>query len=90
MTTTTAPTSTKGDRPAPTGIALWWKNNRKVILPPICGVGGFLLFWQLSASLGLTKLAGPMSLFTEERTRDRLFIACRNRPLSRPPRSKNG
>ena len=73
MTTTTAPTSTKGDRPAPTGIALWWKNNRKVILPPICGVGGFLLFWQLSASLGLTKLAGPLSLFTEERTRELLF-----------------
>ena len=73
MTTTTAPTSTKGDRPAPTGIALWWKNKCKVILPPICGVGGFLLFWQLSASLGLTKLAGPLSLFTEERTRELLF-----------------
>ena len=73
MTTSIAPTSTKGDRPAPTGIALWWKNNRKVILPPIFGVGGFLLFWQLSASLGLTKLAGPMSLFTEERTRELLF-----------------
>ncbi len=27
----------------------------------------------LSASLGLTKLAGPLSLFTEERTRDLLF-----------------
>ena len=73
MTTTTAPTSSKGDRPAPTGIALWWKKNRKVILPPIFGVGGFLLFWQLSASLGLTKLAGPLSLFTEERTRELLF-----------------
>ena len=73
MTTSIAPTSTKGDRPEPTGIALWWKKNRKIILPPIFGVGGFLLFWQLSASLGLTKLAGPMSLFTEERTRELLF-----------------
>ena len=73
MTTTIAPTKTQADRPAPNGIALWWKNNRKVILPPIFGVGGFLLFWQLSASLGLTKLAGPMSLFTEERTRELLF-----------------
>ena len=73
MTTSIAPTSTKGDRPEPTGIALWWKKNRKIILPPIFGVGGFLLFWQLSATLGLTKLAGPMSLFTEERTRELLF-----------------
>ena len=73
MTTSIAPTSTKGDRPEPTGIALWWKKNRKIILPPIFGVGGFLLFWQLSASLGLTKLAGPLSLFTEERTRELLF-----------------
>ena len=46
---------------------------RKKILPPLFGIGGFLLFWQLSASLGLTKLAGPLSLFTEERTRDLLF-----------------
>ena len=44
MTTSIAPTSTKGDRPEPSGIALWWKKNRKIILPPIFGVGGFLLF----------------------------------------------
>jgi len=73
MTTSTAPTSSRGDRTAPTGLALWWKNNRKMILPPIFGIGGFLLFWQLSSSLGLTKLAGPLSLFTEERTRELLF-----------------
>jgi bicarbonate transport system permease protein len=54
-------------------VALWWKNNRKGIISPLFGIGGFLLFWQLSASLGLTKLAGPLSLFTEERTRDLLF-----------------
>ena len=73
MTTSTAPTNSRGDRTPPTGIALWWKTNRKLILPPIFGIGGFLLFWQLSASLGLTKLAGPLSLFTEERTRELLF-----------------
>jgi bicarbonate transport system permease protein len=73
MTTSTAPTTSRGDRTPPSGLALWWKNSRKTILPPLFGIGGFLLFWQLSTSLGLTKLAGPLSLFTEERTRDLLF-----------------
>ena len=73
MTTSSSPTTIRGDRTPPTGLALWWKNNRKRIFPPILGIGGFLLFWQLSASLGLTKLAGPLSLFTEERTRELLF-----------------
>lgn len=73
MTTSMSPTASRGDRPGPTGLALWWKINRKLILPPILGIGGFLLFWQLSASLGLTKLAGPLSLFTEQRTRELLF-----------------
>ena len=75
MSTGIAPTPTpsRDARPAPTGLALWWKNNRKQIIPPLLGTGGFLLFWQLSTSLGLTKLAGPLSLFTEERTRELLF-----------------
>ena len=57
------------------GFALgrWWKTNRKAILPPLFGIGGFLLFWQLSASLGLTKLSGPLSLWTEQRTRELLL-----------------
>jgi bicarbonate transport system permease protein len=73
MTTSLNSSSSREDRSAPSGVALWWKNNRKLILPPILGTGGFLLFWQLSASLGLTKLAGPLSLFTEERTRELLL-----------------
>jgi bicarbonate transport system permease protein len=72
MTTSSNSTSSRVDRP-PTGLALWWKQNRKSIVPPLFGVGGFLLFWQLSATLGLTKLAGPLSLFTEERTRELLL-----------------
>lgn len=72
MTTRTSTSSSRGDRP-PSGLALWWKQTRKTLLPPLFGIGGFLLFWQLSASLGLTKLAGPLSLFTEERTRELLF-----------------
>lgn len=63
--------------PNPTGNAagplLWWKRNRKLILPPVFGIFGFLLAWQLSASLGLTRLPGPLSLFTEQRTRELLL-----------------
>ncbi len=72
MTISTNPTSSRGDRP-PSALSLWWKQTRKTLLPPLFGIGGFLLFWQLSATLGLTKLAGPLSLFTEERTRELLF-----------------
>ncbi len=64
LTTPTTPSS---------GPLLWWKRNRKLILPPVFGILGFLLVWQLSASLGLTRLPGPLSLFTEERTRDLLM-----------------
>jgi bicarbonate transport system permease protein len=51
----------------------WWKQSRKTVVPPLLGTGGFLLFWQLSSSLGLTKLSGPLSLWTEERTRELLL-----------------
>ena len=54
-------------------LGQWWKRHRKSILPPIFGIGGFLLFWQLSSSLGLTKLTGPLSLWTDERTRELLL-----------------
>ncbi|MEB3361103.1 MAG: nitrate ABC transporter permease [Synechococcaceae cyanobacterium] len=73
MTTSSTSTTSRGDRKPPTGLELWWKTNSKLIFPPLFGIGGFLLFWQLSASLGFTKLAGPLSLFTEERTRELLF-----------------
>ena len=43
-------------------LGQWWKKHRKEILPPIYGIGGFLLFWQLSSSLGLTKLTGSFKL----------------------------
>lgn len=42
-------------------------------LPPIVGILGFLIIWQLLSSVGLIKLPGPISLFTTERTRDYLF-----------------
>ena len=64
----TTPSSSSGFN-----LSLWWKQNRKSILPPLLGTLGFLLFWQLSSSLGLTKLTGPLSLWTDERTRELLL-----------------
>ncbi|MBL1208699.1 nitrate ABC transporter permease [Geminocystis sp. GBBB08] len=50
-------------------LTKFWKKNGKNILPPILGIVGFLLIWQLFSTIGLVKLPGPISLITNERTR---------------------
>jgi len=47
----------------------WLLRQRSNWLPPLLGIGGFLLLWQLTFNLGILRLPGPISLFTEERTR---------------------
>lgn len=47
----------------------FWKKNAQNIIPPILGLLGFLLVWQFLSSIGLVKLPGPISIFTNERTR---------------------
>lgn len=47
----------------------FWKKNSKNILPPILGILGFLLVWQFLSSTGIIKLPGPISVWTDERTR---------------------
>jgi bicarbonate transport system permease protein len=54
-------------------ISSFWKKNSKDIIPPILGILGFLIIWQLLSSLGLTKLPGPLSIWTDERTRELLL-----------------
>ncbi len=51
----------------------WLMLNRSTWLYPLLGIGGFLVVWQLSASLNLTRLPGPLSLWTNERTRELLM-----------------
>ncbi|MGB7564613.1 MAG: nitrate ABC transporter permease [Prochlorococcaceae cyanobacterium] len=51
----------------------WFMRQRGNWLPPLLGIGGFLILWQLSFSSGLSRLPGPISLFTEERTRALIF-----------------
>lgn len=47
----------------------FWQKQSGNIIPAIAGFIAFLIVWQLFASSGLTRLPGPLSLFTEERTR---------------------
>jgi bicarbonate transport system permease protein len=51
----------------------FWKKYSKEIIPPILGILGFLIIWQIFASSGLTKLPGPIGVVTEPRTRDLLM-----------------
>ncbi|WAL60065.1 nitrate ABC transporter permease [Thermocoleostomius sinensis] len=54
-------------------LQTWWKKNAGNIIPPVLGILGFLLLWQLISSSGLTRLPGPLSLITDQRTRELLF-----------------
>ncbi len=51
----------------------FWNKRGQDILLPIMGVLGFLIVWQIISSSGLTRLPGPLSLWTDQRTRDLLL-----------------
>jgi bicarbonate transport system permease protein len=54
-------------------ISAYWKKNSQEIILPILGILGFLTIWQFLSSTGLIKLAGPLSIWTDERTRELLL-----------------
>lgn len=54
-------------------ISSWWAKNGSDIILPILGLLGFLTIWQIISGLGLTKLPGPLTVFTDERTRELLL-----------------
>jgi bicarbonate transport system permease protein len=54
-------------------LGTFWKKNSQEIIPPILGILGFLAIWQLLSSTGLIKLSGPLSIWTDERTRELLL-----------------
>ncbi|MGF1570355.1 MAG: nitrate ABC transporter permease [Nodosilinea sp.] len=43
------------------------------LVPPIIGIAAFLLIWQTVSWSGLTRLPGPLSLWTDQRTRELLL-----------------
>ncbi|WP_413160250.1 nitrate ABC transporter permease [Capilliphycus salinus ALCB114379] len=66
-------TSTIGNKPTGNSpvdsILSYWKKHSKDILPPLIGILSFLAIWQLLSSTGITRLPGPLSVWTNERTR---------------------
>ena len=54
-------------------IRSFWQKQSKNIVPPVIGLLVFLVVWQLVSSSGLTRLPGPLSVFTDQRTRELLF-----------------
>jgi bicarbonate transport system permease protein len=54
-------------------LSAFWKKNSGEIIPPILGILGFVTIWQLLSATGLIKLAGPSSIWTDERTRELLL-----------------
>lgn len=60
-------------------FAKWWKKNSQNILPPIVGILGFLVVWQLCSMIGLIKLPPPSDLWFNERTRIYLMYPFFNR-----------
>ncbi|MGL5875528.1 MAG: nitrate ABC transporter permease [Xenococcaceae cyanobacterium] len=54
-------------------ISSWWAKNGSDIILPILGLLGFLTIWQIISGLGLTKLPGPLTVFTDDRTRELLL-----------------
>ncbi|MGL5082695.1 MAG: nitrate ABC transporter permease [Microcoleaceae cyanobacterium] len=50
-------------------VRSYWKKNSQDIVLPIIGTLGFLLIWQFCSSAGFTRLPGPASVWTDERTR---------------------
>jgi bicarbonate transport system permease protein len=50
-------------------VQTFWKKYSKEIIPPILGIVGFLLIWQLLSSSGLVKLPGPLDIVNKPSTR---------------------
>lgn len=57
----------------PRAISEIWQKQSKNILPPLLGILGFLTLWQLISWSGVTRLPGPLSVWTDERTRTLLL-----------------
>ena len=66
-------TTTLQNRPAGNSpvdfIRSYWEKNSKDIIPPVVGIVSFLVIWQLLSSTGITRLPGPLSVWTDPRTR---------------------
>ncbi|MBD1913541.1 MULTISPECIES: nitrate ABC transporter permease [unclassified Leptolyngbya] len=71
MTTTTTRRSSGFN--AGGALGKFWKKNAKNIWPPLAAILVLGTIWQLAYALKLTLLPGPLSIFTDERTRTLLL-----------------
>jgi bicarbonate transport system permease protein len=62
-------------RPNPviSSVQQFWQKRGPDLIPPIIGIAVFLTVWQLVSWSGLTRLPGPLSLWTDTRTRELLL-----------------
>jgi bicarbonate transport system permease protein len=54
-------------------IVSFWQKHQQDLFPPLVGIAGFLLLWELVSFLPGMRLPGPSNLFTDERTRTLLL-----------------
>ncbi|MEA5468972.1 nitrate ABC transporter permease [Spirulina sp. 06S082] len=58
---------------APNFLIQFWQKQAPNILPPAIGILSFLAIWQLISMSGLSRIPGPLSLWTDDRTRTLLL-----------------
>ncbi|WP_204102809.1 MULTISPECIES: nitrate ABC transporter permease [Spirulina sp. CCY15215] len=58
---------------APNFLIQFWQKQAPNILPPAIGILSFLVIWQLISMSGLSRIPGPLSLWTDDRTRTLLL-----------------
>ncbi|MDW8244909.1 MAG: hypothetical protein RMJ88_17045, partial [Thermogemmata sp.] len=51
----------------------WRKKYASQVIPPVVGIVGFLLVWQVLSVTGITRLPAPSALLTDENTRNLLL-----------------
>lgn len=54
-------------------LQAYWRKKAPDIVPPVLGILGFLTLWQLISWSGITRLPGPLSVWTDQRTRELLM-----------------
>lgn len=73
MTTSVRVRSRQSNSSVPQFLQVFWEKQGKNIIPPIVGLLVFLGIWQLCSGMGFTRLPGPLSVWTEQRTRELLL-----------------
>jgi bicarbonate transport system permease protein len=66
-------------RASTTKLDRFLKNFRKDVLPPAIAILVFLAIWQALSSSGVTLLPGPLSIWTDDRTRELLLYPFYNK-----------